>query len=52
MSSVVVYKQQQNERDEAVVAVYSMRGGQPQRMTGRRAMTLFVALRLCWMQPI
>ena len=24
-----------------------MRGGQPQRMTGRRAMTLFVALRLC-----
>ena len=28
-----------------------MREGQPQRMTGRRAMTLFVALRLCWMQP-
>jgi len=26
-----------------------MRGGQTQRMTGRRAMTLFVALRLCWM---
>jgi len=34
-----------------VVAVCSMREGQPQRMTGRRAMTLFVALRLCWMQP-
>jgi len=34
MSQLSFIKQQQNERDEAVMAVCSMRGGQPQRMTG------------------